>query len=87
MSPSGPFALKRCAQSRNVCRSMAPISAAALQYFRLLPDVIDLEPDMMREPVRLNDCFTGSFFTEPLVQDVAHREYRLQCVALGAARR
>jgi hypothetical protein len=34
ISPSGPFSLYWCAQSHNVCRSMAPISAAAL---RLIP--------------------------------------------------
>src|SRR5579862_819865 len=34
-SPAGPFSLKRCAQSHNVCRSIAPISAAALRLFPL----------------------------------------------------
>jgi len=34
MRPSGPLALNRCTQSRNVCRSIAPISAAAS---RLIP--------------------------------------------------
>src|SRR5262252_1708150 len=34
ISPSAPFSLYRCAQSRNVCRSIAPISAAALRLIR-----------------------------------------------------
>ena len=54
---------------------------------RLLPDVIDREPDVMGDAVRFDDGLAGSIVAMALVEHVGHRQDGLERIALRAARR